>query len=116
MCQPTTLMWLNLCFGYFCMRNFFFCGCQKLKNTDFEDFFILQLLISLVLRFCQMCPKLGGLTSRNVLLICINLLLIALNLMSLTLLWKWQNIILLISLLVSLAHTPCSCVLNQNGG
>ncbi len=63
MCQPITLTRLNLCFGYFCMHNFFICGCQELRNMDFEDFPTLQLLINLVLRLCQMCPKLGGLTS-----------------------------------------------------
>jgi hypothetical protein len=84
MCQPTTFIRLNICFGYFYMHNFFICGCQQFKNMDFEDFSILQLFISLVLRYCQMCLKLSRLTSQDVLLIRISLLLIALNLMSLT--------------------------------
>jgi hypothetical protein len=42
--QLTSLVELNLQFGYFCMHNFIW-SCQKLINVDFEEFMLCTYLL-----------------------------------------------------------------------
>jgi hypothetical protein len=42
--QLTSLVKLNLQFGYFCMHNFIW-TCQKLINVDFENFMLRSYLL-----------------------------------------------------------------------
>jgi hypothetical protein len=51
-CQPKSPYDLNLLFGYFCISNFFIRSYSELQNVQFEIFVLVQLHISLVLRFC----------------------------------------------------------------
>lgn len=53
MCQPTFPSSLNLKFGYICMQNFFTRGCSKLHIVDLEEFSLLSLPTSVVLKYCQ---------------------------------------------------------------
>jgi hypothetical protein len=55
--QPTSLYDFNFKFGYFCICNFFICGCFELQNAKFEEFVLVQLPTSLVLRFCPRVSK-----------------------------------------------------------
>jgi hypothetical protein len=73
-----------------CIKIFFIQYYQELRNVDFEDFCILQLIIGYILWFCQGVSKIGILMQLDVMLINTILMLIILLLMSLRLpkLWK----------------------------
>ncbi len=55
-CEPTSLIGLNLTFDYFYMQIFFIQGCSELKNVDFEEL-SLVLLVGMVLQLCQGMSK-----------------------------------------------------------
>jgi hypothetical protein len=55
--QPTSPYGFNFKFGYFCIRNFFICGCSKVQNAELEEFVLVQLPTNLVLWFCEGVSK-----------------------------------------------------------